>query len=378
MAEDPLYMIPGPVPLSDGVRRAMSQEIISHRSPEFEQLYRDCQAILQDILGTTEEVVFVNGSGTAAMETAVGSTVSPDDTVLCIINGKFGERFKLITERYTSKIQTVEVEWGSPIPLDAVRAQLGDVSVVTMVHVDTSAGVVNPVSEVGAELADTDTTFIVDCVTSACSAPIHMDEWGIDLAVTASQKAIAGPPGLSAVAVTESMQEELSPSNGPYYLDLPAHVARAETYQTPTTSHLHAFYGLHQALEEVSDEGIDSRIDSLRHRSRAMRESMNAVGLQTYPIGVDSSALASNAVTIVDLPSEIDTDRIVRDMRERGVHLRTGLGVMADHTIRFGVMGQLSNADIYRAIETFTTALTNQSFSPAGNGVEAARRVLTE
>lgn len=371
-------MIPGPVPLSDGVRRAMSREIISHRSPEFEQLYRDCQATLQDILGTSEEVVFVNGSGTAAMETAVGSTVSADDAVLCISNGKFGERFKLITERYTSKIHTVDVDWGSPISLDAVREQLDNVSVVTMVHVDTSAGVVNPIGEVGAELTDTDTTFIVDCVTSACSEPIHMDEWGVDLAVTASQKAIAGPPGLSAVAVTESLQEELSPSTGPYYLDLPAHLARAETHQTPTTSHLHAFYGLHQAFEEVSEEGIDSRIDSLRHRSRAMRESMNALGLQTYPIGVDSGDFASNAVTIVDLPPEIDTDRIVREMSERGVYLRTGLGAMADHTIRFGVMGQLSDNDLYRAIETFTTALTDQSFSSAGDGVEAARRVLTE
>lgn len=376
MPDEPRLMIPGPVPLKAEVRDAICSDVISHRGASFERIYRDCQRDLRSVLGTENEIAFVNGSGTASMEAAVSNVVGNDDSVLCIKNGKFGRRFERIAERYTDDVRRVSAEWGRPVDLAEVEAAIRpDVSVVTMVHTDTSSGLTNPLEEVGELAAEYDAIFVVDAVTSAASEEIRMDEWNVDMMVTASQKAIGGAPGISAVAANERAQDAFAPESAPYYLDLVEHFSRAEDYQTPTTSNVHAFLGFRKALEVLMSEGLDARIDRLDRYARAIREGGSAMGFPPYPNPGAISDFAK-ATVLLTVPEELDPAALVDSIDERGILIRAGLGALSDRTIRIGTMGAIDSSDIVRVMEALRSSLDETSFELPADGVHNTKTVL--
>ena len=201
--EDTLLMIPGPVKVPQRVLRAMAKPMISHRSADFEKIYEDCRSRLKDLFDTENEVVVLSGSGTAGMEAAVGGIIGEGEKVVTVTNGKFGERFTELGDRYGS-IVPLDFPWGTPFDLARIEAALEDgAKAITMVHNETSVGIVNPAREVGKLARKYDAVFIVDGISSVGGNEFLTDEWGIDIAITGSQKCLAVPPGLAIVAASK-------------------------------------------------------------------------------------------------------------------------------------------------------------------------------
>jgi len=214
-----LLLNPGPVPVTRRVREAMDAPMVSHRSAAFEALYERAQDGLDYVFehstpgeestsaGGTSLVL--NGTATMGMEAAVANLVGEGDEVIALVNGKFGRRFARIAERYAS-VTRVEVGWGDALGPDSVaEAVTDDTDLVTMVHNETSTGVLNPVPAVGGIVADYDARFVVDGVTSIGGDVFRIDDWNVDVAITDSQKALAAPPGISAMYVTDRVVEHV-------------------------------------------------------------------------------------------------------------------------------------------------------------------------
>src|SRR5512137_2892816 len=198
--EDTLLMIPGPVKVAPRVLRSMSKPMISHRSAEFGAIYDECRELLKKFFDTRNEIVVMTGSGTVGMDAAVAGLVDRKDTIVTVSNGKFGERFTEIGERY-SITKPLAFDWGVPISLENVEAALAEgAKAVAMVHNETSVGLTNPAKEIGKMARKYDAAFIVDGISSIGGNAFRTDEWDIDLAITGSQKALALPPGLAMIS----------------------------------------------------------------------------------------------------------------------------------------------------------------------------------
>jgi len=185
--------------------------MISHRSGDFSAIYSDCCALLRPFFETANDVVIMTGSGTVGMDAAVAGTIGHDDKIVTISNGKFGERFAEIGERY-GHVVPVKFDWGTPFDLEKVEAAVeGGAKAVAMVHNETSVGLTNPAKEVGEIARKHDALFIVDGISSIGGNEFQTDKWGIDIAITGSQKALAVPPGLAVVAVSPEQRSASCP-----------------------------------------------------------------------------------------------------------------------------------------------------------------------
>ena len=185
-------MLPGPVPMPERVRLAMMRQAINHRSAEFGAAYADCVRVLKTTFGTTNDLFVISGSGTAGMEAAIAG-VGRDKEIACIVNGKFGERLLKISQRY-GKAHEIKSEWGTPVDLEALKAHLeAGAQIVTLVHNETSAGIKNPAEEIGKLCRKHDALFIMDGITSIGGDTVETDAWGVDIAITGSQKCLAAP-----------------------------------------------------------------------------------------------------------------------------------------------------------------------------------------
>ena len=388
MREDFLLLNPGPVPVTREVRRAMSEPMVSHRSAEFEAVYERAQDALDYVF--TESTLdgastasdgtslIFNGTATMAMEAAVANLVGDGGNVVSLVNGKFGRRFKRIADRYAS-VDAVESKWGQSIDPEAVAAAVDDdTDVVTMVHNETSTGLLNPVEQVGEIAAEHDALFVVDGVTSIGGDEFRIDDWNVDAAVTDAQKCLAAPPGTSAMYATERAQEAFDGDQAPFYEDLDWHLRKAESHQTPFTSAVPLFRGLAIAVEDIAEEGMPTRIERHRQQSRAFREGFTAMGLETFPERNDVTEY-SNTLTAISLPSDVreDPDAFFDAVSERGVSISGGQAHLGGEIFRVSNMGGLSAEQILRGVRT-----VGEAFEEVGAdvdkeaGIDAAREVL--
>lgn len=376
MKEPPLLMIPGPVPTSEQMRSALAKKMINHRGAEFKEIFKECQEFLQEFFGTTNDVVIVSGSGTASMEMAVSNVIGPADSAVCIHNGSFGERFDEITRGFTPNVKSVEMGWGESFDLSRVAAAIDDsVDVVTMVHAETSVGLVNPVEAVGEIVKESDALFVVDCITSVGCEPVEIDEWDVDLAVTASQKAIGAPPGLSAIAVSDQAEQAIKEDVSSYYLDLASHLDRAKDYQTPTTCSVPLFQALREGLSRIDSQGLDAAIANHARFASAIREGLRALGLELFP-SVNAKSSLANGVVVANVPGELSASEIVSGMEDRGVIIKTGIGPVSEDVIRIGTMGAITGADVLKTIRELESVLNSFGQSSSTDPVAAAREQL--
>lgn len=259
--EDTLLMMPGPVPVASRVLRVMSKPMINHRSAEFAGIYTDCREILADVFQTKNDIFLLSGSGTAGMEAAVGSVAGSGDKVIAIDNGKFGERFKDPASLY-AEVVPLEFECGLPVDLERVKEKLEEgAKAITLVHNETSAGIMNPAAEIGKLAKKHDALFIMDGVTSLGEDEVKVDEWGVDIAVAGSQKCIAAPPGMAAAPVSEKAFEAMnSIKKRSYYNDLNAYKKSGDKPEpeTPYTPAIPLFYALQEALHIVKEKGMEA------------------------------------------------------------------------------------------------------------------------
>jgi len=386
--DDFLLLNPGPVPVSADVRAAMDARMVSHRSAAFEDVYDRAQDGLDYVFerstlsgrstsagGTS---LLFNGTATMAMEAAVANLTDDDSEVVALVNGKFGRRFARIAERH-ARCRRVAVPWGESFDLDDVAAAVGPgTDLVTMVHNETSTGLLNPVSAVG-DLADAaDARFVVDGVTSIGGDVFCLDDWNVDVAVTDAQKALAAPPGISATYVTDGVVDALDGESAPFYEDLDWHLRKAESHQTPFTSAVPLFRAMAVAVEAIESEGMPTRIRRHRRQAAAFREGFAAMGLAAFP-AADGPTVRSNTVTAVSLPETVraDPDAFFDAVAERNVSISGGQGHLGGDIFRVSNMGDLPPAAVVRGVRTVGEAMTDVGVAvDVAAGVAAARERL--
>ncbi|WP_407356626.1 pyridoxal-phosphate-dependent aminotransferase family protein [Methanolobus sp. WCC5] len=376
--EDTLLMMPGPVPVAPRVLRAMSKPMINHRGAEFAAMYDDCCEILADVFQSKNDIFIISGSGTAAMEAAIGCTTGKDDVVVTLENGKFGERFKDIAARY-GKVNPLENEWGHSFDLDEVEKKLEEgAKTVTLVHNETSVGIQNPAKEIGKLAKKHDALFIMDGVTTLGGDTVNTDEWGVDIAVVGSQKCIAAPPGLSMISVSEKAFDAMvDKERMPYYLDLKAYKKSGDKSQTPYTPAVPLFFGLQEALHIVKEEGMAARIDRHVTCAQAVRAAAAALGLEMFPQLKDGHSHYSNTVSAMKAPQGVSGNDIKKDMLNRGITIAGGQSQLSGKIFRIGSMGNVQPKDIMLTIQELEVVLKKRGvISELGKGVEAASDVL--
>jgi aspartate aminotransferase-like enzyme len=376
--EDTLLMIPGPVKVAPRVLRAMSRPMISHRSGEFGAIYNDCRGLLKEFFETKNEVVVMTGSGTVGMDAAVGSIIGREDKIVTISNGKFGERFTEIGERYGRAIP-VKFEWGTPFDLDKVKAALDEgAKAVAMVHNETSIGLTNPAKEVSRLARKHDAIFIVDGISSIGGNEFLTDTWEIDIAITGSQKALAVPPGLAMVSVSPRAEDRFQAKSASYYADLKAHLksARKSPAQTPYTPAVPLFYALQEALHMAVEEGFAARRARTANQAEAVRSAAKALDIELFP-QVNEQSHYSNTVTAMKMPEGVTDDKLRGGMKKQGVVVSGGQEQLKGKIFRIGTMGVCSTPDILRTIQTLELVLAKEGrLAERGAGVEAAGKVL--
>jgi aspartate aminotransferase-like enzyme len=376
--EDTLLMIPGPVKVAPRVLRAMSKPMISHRSGEFSKIYEDCRQLLQEFFETENEIVIMSGSGTCGMDAAVGGLIGRDDQIVTITNGKFGERFTEIGNRYGTAAP-VDFEWGTPFIPSAVNDAFKDnTRALAMVHNETSVGIINPAEAMGNIAKKHDAVFIVDGISSIGGNLFQTDKWGIDIAVTGSQKCLAVPPGLAVVSVSKKASDRLKENHGSYYADLRAHLksARKKAPETPFTPAVPLFFAMQKALHMAAEEGFEQRRARIAKLAEAVRAAAAALDIELFPVKSELSDY-SNTVTAMKIPSKITDDKLRGGMKKKGVVVSGGQSQLKGRIFRIGTMGVCSEGDIMRTIQTLEIILAKEGvIDRVGDGVEAAAKVL--
>jgi len=388
MTEEFLLLNPGPVPVTDEVRTAMDEGMISHRSSEFEAIYERAQDGLDYVFersspdgestssgGTS---LILNGTATMGMEAAVANLVAGDSEVVSLVNGKFGRRFARIADRYCDCTR-VEATWGESFEMDEVREAITDeTDVVTLVNNETSTGLLNPTEEVGDIAADHDARFVVDGVTSIGGDELRVDDWNIDIAITDGQKALAAPPGISAIYVTDDVVEDFDGESAPFYEDLDWHLRKAESHQTPFTSAVPLFRALAVAVEQIEEEGMPDRIGRHRSQAAAFRDGFTAMGLELFA-DADGPTEYSNTLTAIALPDSVREapEEFFGAVEERNVSISGGQAHLGGDIFRVSNMGNLTADQILRGVRTVGEAMDEVGVEvDVDAGLDAAREQL--
>jgi aspartate aminotransferase-like enzyme len=374
MEHEPLLMIPGPVPIPQRVRAAMVRQAINHRGPEFGAAYADCVRILKALFRTENELYIISGSGTAGMEAAVAN-FGRDKKIVSLVNGKFGDRFAKIGQRYGS-VTTLASEWGTPLDLGALERELkAGAEVVTMVHNETSAGIRNPAPEVAHLARKYDALFIMDGITSIGGDVVEVDRWGVDVAVVGSQKCLAAPAGLAAVSVSERAWDRISEKR-PYYLDMAAYrkSGKGTPMETPYTPAVPLFLALHEACKIIEEEGVEARIQRHRRMADAVRAAAKDWGIELFP-RIDEHHAYSNTATAMRIPEGISDKDLRGTVKGFGIEIAGGQDHLKGTIFRIGTMGGVGAQEILATLAAVQYALRKFGFA-AGDGVQAAAEVL--
>jgi len=342
--------IPGPTPLPDAVREATGRQMINHRGPEFAQMLAETVAMMRTLLQTTHEVLLISCSGSGGMEAAVVNLCSPGDEVIAAHAGVFGERFADIAVAYGLTVHHVTAPDGRA--LDPER--IGEAFVahpraktLLLTHNESSTGVTHDLRAIAETAHHHGALAAADCITSTAALDVPVDEWGIDVVVSASQKAWMAPPGLAMVAVGPRAWQRAATARLPrFYFDFAKHRDAQAKGQTPSTPALPTLTGLHRALQMLVTEGLPAII--ARHRAAAEACRADIGDLAEYGLRLFANpAHASDTVTAVALPDGMDATRLLARLEtEHGVILASGLGRQAGTIIRIGHLGHVTAADM--------------------------------
>ena len=375
MEKELLLMLPGPVPMPERVRLAMSRQAINHRSAEFGAVYADCVRVLKTAFGTTNDLLVISGSGTAGTEAAVAN-FGRDKEIACIVNGKFGERLFKISQRY-GRAHEIGSPWGTLVDLEALEGRLEQgAEIVTLVHNETSAGIKNPAEEIGKLAKKHDALFLMDAITSVGGDAVEADAWGADVVITGSQKCLAAPAGLAAVSVSNRAWERLC-KNPPYYLDLAAYrkSASGRPMETPYTPAVPLFLALREACLILEEEGLAARIARHQKLAKATRAAAEAWEVSLFP-KIGAKHEYSTTVTAFAYPDGIKDDEMRAIVKRMGILIAGGQDQLKGKIFRIGSMGAVSAPEILSTLAATQYALNKLGHKMKGDGVGAACEVL--
>lgn len=349
------FFLPGPSYVRRDVREAMTEPVVAHRSPRFTELYQWVAPRLSGVFRTRGEIYVATGSSTLVMEAAVASTV--DTKVLNVTCGSFSERWHAISRSLDKEADVLAFPWGEAVdPDDLSRAlRRRRYQAVTVVHNETSTGVLNPLEEIARVVhRDSDALLLVDAVSSLGGAPVETDAWGLDVVLAGVHKALAAPPGLVAFNLSEraARQARAIPRRG-FYTDLLRYRAsHREKGGTITTPAVHVFYALARQLAHLEREEWEDGTAHLRglearwRRHAALRARTESWAADRGLAYASASSAPSPTVSCLRPPGEMPAGDLVRELARRGFTVGGGYGKWKGETFRIGHMGEVRLGDL--------------------------------
>ncbi|MEA2375347.1 MAG: serine---pyruvate transaminase [Thermoleophilaceae bacterium] len=375
-------MTAGPTPIPPAVSQAMAQPVLYHRAPAFIEVYARCLDRLKTIFQTDNDVLTFAASGSGAMESAVANLTRPGQSALVASCGKFGERWVSLCQDFGAEVVHHDAGWGTKVePADLQRALADNpgVEVVFTTLSETSTGVVNDIQALTEVVHAAGALIAVDAVSGLGAVPIAQDEWGVDVVVSGSQKALMCPPGLAFAGVNEAALERAQESPGRRtYFDWGATAKgqRKDPPDSPFTPAVTLFMGLDVALDMIVAEGLDNVFDRHRLLGRASRAAAAALDLDLFGPEDDNA----NVVTAIRMPEGIDGASIPKIMRDRfGVTIAGGQNQLKGKIARVAHCGYFGAFDILTTFSALEMALREAGHEvELGSGVGAAQAVFLE
>ncbi|HAG51813.1 MAG: class V aminotransferase [Deltaproteobacteria bacterium GWC2_42_51] len=373
-------LAPGPTPVPDNALLAMAQPMIHHRTPQFSAMFAEVKEDLKYLFQTKQDVLILAASGTGAMEGSITNLFSPGDEVLVINGGKFGERWGKISEAFGLKAHIINVEWGKAVDPKGVKKILDanpKIKGVLVQASETSTTVAHPIKELAAFTKNRqDCVLIVDGITSVGVFPTPMDDWGIDVLVSGSQKAFMLPPGLAFASLSEKAWKFMETAKCPrFYFDFKKERKNLKDNTTAYTPAVSLIIGLREALKMIKAEGLENVFARHSRLARATRAAIKALGLKL--LAPDSPSDASTGAYV---PEGVDGGKFVKYLRDdMGVTMAGGQDHLKGKIIRIAHLGYVDNFDIIVAISSIEMALRKFGHKiEFGKGVAAAQEILME
>jgi aspartate aminotransferase-like enzyme len=355
--EDLLIMIPGPTGLPPEVREALARPAIGHRSQAFAELLDECTAGMKHVFQTESDMLILTASGTGGLEAAITNFLSPGDPVLAVSVGNFGERIGQIAGIFGADVTWLRFEWGEAAGVSAVRDALAQKSyrAILFTQNETSTAITNPVRELAQAASETGALTIVDAISGMGGIEVRTDDWGLDVVVAGSQKALMLPPGLAFVSVSERAWRAAEQAGMPrFYFDLGKardYLGRGQTPYTPNTS---LFFALQASLRLILAEGLENSWARHAQAAATVREGVEKLGLKRF----GDPEYASNVVTAFLPPEGVDPKQISSHMLDRhNILITGGQGKLRGTILRIGHLGTVDQSQVSRTLGALEEAV---------------------
>lgn len=370
---------PGPTSVPEATLLELAKPVRHHRTAEFRAMFNEVQQMLQYVYQTKQTVLTLTGSGTSAAEAGIVNTLAPGQKALVVTNGKFAERWSQVCTAYGIEHKDLKVEYGRHVTPQQIADELkaAKYDAVILVHSETSTATVCDLENIGkAVRASGETLLIVDGITSIGAMPFKMDEWGVDVAITGSQKALMLPPGLAFVALSDRAWAAVdkNSANREFYLDLKKYRKSLEGGDTPFTPANTLIDALRVSLRMIRDEGIETVWKRTHLTAEAFRQGVKALGFELF------SQQPADSVTAVKYPGGVSDKEFRGTLKSKhNIHIAGGQGTMEGNIFRVNHMGYSDAYDqiaVVAAIEHVLKGLGKPV--EFGKGVGAAQKVLAE
>ncbi len=373
-------MLPGPTNVPPRVMRAMLKPLMGHRGPEFKELHSRVLEKAKRIFETKGDLFILTSSGTGATECALQNITDHGDKIIVNVNGFFSERLSEAIKAYGGIPIVLNSDWGKAPRLEDFRKTLKanpDAKALAVIYNETSTGVtVRSLQEVGKLCADQDILLMVDAISILGGDTLPVDDWNVDLCVTASQKCLMCPPGLSFVTVSEKAWQKIGSKKGQrsYYLDLEMYRKYQEDGFTPFTPAISLFYALDEASDMILEEGLQARYERHKTCAEALYNSMEALGLAL----MTEPESRSHTVVAIACPSGVEEGKVRELIRTKyGIDLGGSLGKWKGKMFRVGVMGSVGSSEIMTTVSAIASATADLGFKARiPEALEAARKAL--
>lgn len=371
-------LAPGPTPVPPEVLLAMARPMIHHRAPEFDKLFAEVRDGLKWLFQTRNDVLMLAASGTGGMEGSVSNFLSPGDKALTINGGKFGERWTKLCKTFGAQVTEIKVEWGHVVNpqmiADALKKDPG-IKAVYVQASETSTGVAHDVKTLAQIVkAHGDTILVVDGITALGVFDIKTDDWGIDVLITGSQKALMLPPGLAFVSVSDkAWQLADKTKNAAFYFNFKKERENQQKNQTAFTPAVSLIIGLQEVLKMLKAEGLDAVFSRQAGMAHAMREGVKAAGLALFP-----KESPSDALTAVSAPEGVDGQAVYKNLRvQYGITAAGGQDHLKGKIFRVSHMGYMDRFDVITAVAAIEMVLKGLGHPvKLGSGVAKAQELL--
>ncbi len=369
---------PGPVMIPDEVLLAAAQPLEHHRTQAYQNLLKEVTAGLQYVFQTSNPCITIAGSGTAGMEGALVSCARPGRKALICDAGKFGERWGKVCDAFGIERETYKIQWGHGAKAEKVAEYLAkdkSIGMVVVVYSETSTAAVSELEQIAKLTRDTDVLLITDAITAAGAIPLKTDEWGVDVVVTGSQKALMQPPGLAYAAISKKAQDVIqSVKPKAFYLSYKAYLKSLADNDAPYTPAITLVRSTHKALEMIKAEGIEKIWCRVSKLARATRAACEAIGLKVYaqdPVDSLTAVLTPEAVKVSTLRKTLQA--------KYGVHVADGQDELKGKVIRISHMGAVDEYETTGAIGALELTLKEMGHQfKLGAGLSAAQEVMAE